>query len=222
MSTEDSPASPGPVAIVVLAAGGSRRFEEPEPKQLARVEGEPMVRRAVRRALAAELGPVFLVLGHRADEVAAAVEDLGGGERLVRRVDNPGWQEGQSTSVRRGLEAAARHRPPVAAALFLPCDQPALEVRLLQQLAAAWASGRGSIVRPVAEGRRGAPVVFDRRYFPSLVTLEGDQGGRQILADYPTEIAEVSTEPRQLLDIDTLDDLERWHATPRATTEPRP
>lgn len=216
---------PGPsaeysVAVVVLSAGASRRFDAPHPKQLLPVEGEPMVRRALRTALAAELGPVFLVVGHRADEVAAAVGDLliggtsngssGSDGPRAQRVDNPRWQEGQSTSVAVAIETLASHPARPAAALFVPCDQPALGPQLLTDLVHAWADGRGTIVVPVAEGRRGSPVLFDRRHFAALRHLEGDQGGRQILAEHRGEITEVSTEPRQLMDIDTLADLERW------------
>lgn len=205
-----SQASPSTVAAVLLAAGRSRRFAGPNPKQLVRIGDEPLVRRTARVAHEAGLR-VFLVVGHRADAVAEAVAPLEG----VARVDNPDYREGQSTSVIAGLRALP---PDCAAAIFLPVDQPGLGADLLQALVATWERGDGSIVVPQAEGRRGSPVLFDRRHFEALQHLEGDEGGRQVLARYTDQIATVATAESQLTDIDTHDDLRRW----REAHEPKP
>src|SRR5260370_38885438 len=65
---------PGRVAGVILAAGASRRMGR--NKMLLELEGESLVRRAARRALAAALGPVVVVLGHEPDRVRAPLEGL--------------------------------------------------------------------------------------------------------------------------------------------------
>jgi molybdenum cofactor cytidylyltransferase len=96
-----------------------------------------------------------------------------------------------------------------AAVIFLPVDQPYLEGRHLGRLLDAWEGG-AAIAVSAAEGRRGAPVLFTRDYFPELRRLEGDEGGRQVLRRYPDTLVEVEAlDPRVLRDVDTLDDLER-------------
>src|SRR5437762_12687473 len=65
---------PSDVAAVLLAAGSSTRMGT--NKLLLELEGEPLVRRAARRALAAGLSPVVVVVGHEADRARAALADL--------------------------------------------------------------------------------------------------------------------------------------------------
>src|SRR5947209_19205830 len=45
-------------------------------KMLLELEGESLVRRAARRALAAGLAPVVVVIGHEADRVRTELKDL--------------------------------------------------------------------------------------------------------------------------------------------------
>src|SRR5947199_10552466 len=61
------------VAGVVLAAGASRRMGPGRNKMLLELEGEPLVRPAVRRALTAGLSPAVVVLGHEADRARAVL-----------------------------------------------------------------------------------------------------------------------------------------------------
>ena len=72
-----TPTEPLRVAGVVLAAGASRRMGR--NKMLLELEGEPLVRRAARRALEAGLTPVVVVLGHEADRARAALAGLRAG-----------------------------------------------------------------------------------------------------------------------------------------------
>jgi molybdenum cofactor cytidylyltransferase len=55
----------GTVAGIILAAGPSTRMGE--NKLVLVLEGETVLARAVRRALAAGLDPVIVVLGHEAN-----------------------------------------------------------------------------------------------------------------------------------------------------------
>ena len=87
------------VSAVILAAGPSRRFAGGRPKQLASFAGETLVRRATRAALASRVDQVLVVVGFQASEVAAEIDDLGA-EVIV----NERYREGQSSSVKAGLE----------------------------------------------------------------------------------------------------------------------
>src|SRR5262249_24798835 len=90
---------PPRVAALVLAAGRSRRMGA-ENKLLAKLDGTPLVVRAVDTALASRARPVIVVTGHMADEVRSALI-----ERSVSFVHNGEWGEGMSTSLRAGIAA---------------------------------------------------------------------------------------------------------------------
>lgn len=188
---------------VILAAGPSTRFGGGVSKQLSRFDGEPLVRRAARTALASRLRQVLVVVGDQSAAVGAVLAGL-----AVEVVENPAYLEGQSTSVRAGL---ARVEPRADGALFLPIDQPLLSAGLIDRLIVEQATSGALVVVPTFEGRRRAPVLFSRRLFGRLSRIEGDEGGRQILPRLaPGEIAEIEVENvLELVDVDSLEDLHR-------------
>ena len=181
-------------AGVVLAAGGSRRFGGPVAKQLVEIDGEAAVRRAVRRALESRLERVVVVTGHEADAVGRAVDGL-----AVDLVHNPGWRQGQSSSVKAGLWEVADG---AVAAVFIPCDQPFLTAGLIDRLIARHAAGEAAIVVPAWCGKRGAPVLIDSSLFAQLETISGDAGARQLFAGHTVVELEIDDE-RPLLDFDS-------------------
>lgn len=195
------------VGGVLLAAGRSTRFGDAN-KLLETVEGEPIVRRAARTLLDADLSRVIVVVGHEADRVRTALDGLDGeGLPLEVRV-NPDYEQGQSTSVRfgvRGLEAGQA----VDAAVFALGDMPRVRPGTVDLLVDAFRAGIGDALAAAYRGRRGNPVLFGARHFEALADTTGDTGGREILLD-GDEAALVETgDPGVVQDVDTPGDLER-------------
>ncbi|UIP00450.1 nucleotidyltransferase family protein [Halobaculum sp. CBA1158] len=191
------------VAGVVLAGGTSSRFGAAN-KLLATVEGEPLVRRALRTLTAAELDPVIVVVGHEAEAVREALPD--DGERVVEADD---YATGQAASVRRGIAAVVDAADDAAAATFLPGDMPFVDAETVRTLVDAYAAGAGDALAPAHEDRRGNPVLFDRRHFEALAGIEGDTGGRAVLLG-SDDAALVAVDDRGVaVDVDTPADLAR-------------
>jgi molybdenum cofactor cytidylyltransferase len=189
------------IAGIVLAAGGSSRLGH--PKQLLEWQGETLVRRAARVALDGGFAPVLVVVGAEAERVSAALEGLD-----VRVAFCSGWAAGQSASVKRGLEAALGLRPDLGGAAFLLCDQPFIEAGMLRQLRQLHAQTLAPAAAPRVDNRRANPVLFDRRLFEELAKLEGDSGGRQVLAGHEMAFLDWP-DGRILEDIDTFEDYGR-------------
>ena len=186
-----------PVGAVVLAAGGSSRMGK--PKQLLRIAGQPMVRRVTQVVCAAGLDQVVVVVGANAERVKEALEDL-----PVQIIPNRNWAEGMSSSLGTGLGALGRD---IQAALVVLADQPGLTADLLRTLVARYETTRAPIVAPFYRGRRGNPVLFDRALFADLQAVEGDQGGRGLLARYQSSVERVTVDDAAvLLDVDTRQD----------------
>jgi molybdenum cofactor cytidylyltransferase len=189
------------VSAVVLAAGSSTRFAGEAPKQLTVFEGASMVRRIAQVALASKASEVIVVTGFQQARVAAELKGLS-----AHCVYNRRFQQGLSTSVKTGLWAVSDRSSGV---LFIPCDQPRLDTATLDLLVDAYRRGRGSILVPAYRGRRGAPVLFDRKFFAELAAIAGDEGGRQVLLRHPNEVVEVELhDDRPLHDFDTVEELE--------------
>jgi molybdenum cofactor cytidylyltransferase len=183
-----------PVAAVVLAAGRSSRMGS--PKMLATVDGVPLVRRAAEAALASRADHVVVVTGHRGADVSDALDGLD-----VACVENPAFADGLSTSLAAGLAALGDD---IEAAVVLLGDMPMIEAAMIDRLIDAFDPETGAlIVVPTHGGRRGNPVLWSRRFFPELMAVTGDKGGREILDDYPDAIAEVDLGEAAAVDIDT-------------------
>jgi molybdenum cofactor cytidylyltransferase len=187
------------VVGVLLAGGTSTRFGAAN-KLLADLDGRPLVRHAARTLLGADLDEVVAVTGHGAEEVGATLTDLD-----VRFIHNPAYEEGLSTSVARGVEAARA----ADAALFLPGDMPDVDPTTVRTLVDAHRAGLATALAAAYGDRRGNPVLFGREHFDALLAVEGDVGGRPVLLGCDRAALVATDDPGVVADVDTTDDLRR-------------
>lgn len=185
-------------AGIVLAAGGSKRFGK--PKQLLDWKGETLVEKSARTALTAGLSPVVVVTGAYADRVRSALLGL-----PVEVVHNPDWEEGQSSSIRAGLQALKAR---VGSAIFLLSDQPYVSVSIVRGLVDRHSINLARVIAPIVDGKRGNPVLFDRSTFSDLSSLEGDVGGRALFSRHRVDWLPWQ-DPNLLLDVDSQSDYDK-------------
>jgi molybdenum cofactor cytidylyltransferase len=189
------------VAAMILAAGRSTRMGGPN-KLLAELGGKPLVRIVTEQALASRAQGVIVVTGHQADDVQKALHGL-----KVTFAHNPDFAEGLAGSVKAGIAAVPNSAD---GAVICLGDMPLIEARLIDRMIESFAPDRGNlIVVPVSDGRRGNPVLWSRRFFNELMTLDGDIGARHLIAKHGEAVAEVPVEGHSaFLDIDTPEALE--------------
>jgi len=190
------------VAAVVLAAGRSTRMGGPN-KLLAEIGGKPLVRIVTEQALASKASSVVVVTGHQAEEVRRVLEGLD-----VTFAHNPQFATGLATSVKAGIAAVPGDAD---GAIVCLGDMPLIDATLIDRLIGAFAPDRGALITlPASEGRRGNPVLWSRRFFAELMTLEGDIGARHLIERHAEAVAEVAVEgPSAFLDIDTPEALDQ-------------
>jgi molybdenum cofactor cytidylyltransferase len=192
---------PGRVASMLLAAGAARRFGG--RKQLALLEGRPLLDHALAIAAASDTDPTVLVLGAYAEEIAAAV-DLGDAQ-VVRC---PDWELGRAASLRAGLAALPAD---TEAALITLGDEPFVSPAAGARLLAARRPGLAA-VRASYAGRPGHPVLVERELFERLrdpgdrkpgqilkaagaLLVPCDDLGASVDIDTPAELAELTAHP---------------------------
>jgi molybdenum cofactor cytidylyltransferase len=192
------------VGAILLAAGTSSRLGT--PKQLLAFGEVPLVRHVAAQALASRLAQLYVVVGNHADDVRAALVDL-----KVSIVENPHYQQGQSTSLRQGLLAFPRSH---SAALILLVDQPFVDSTLIDRLIALYEETGAPIVAPQHAGRRGNPVLFDQSLLPELLTVVGDTGAREIIQRHRDRVVTLELpDDRAFTDVDTWEDYQRIRPT---------
>jgi len=189
------------VTAIVLAAGRSTRMGGPN-KLLAELGGKKLVRIVTEQALASKASEVIVVTGHQAELVENSLQGL-----KVKFVRNPDFAGGLASSVKAGIAAV-----PAGADGAVVClgDMPLIDAKLIDRLIETFAPDRGNLIAvPVSDGRRGNPVLWSRRFFRELMTLDGDVGARHLIAKHAEAVAEVLVEGSgAFLDIDTPQALE--------------
>jgi molybdenum cofactor cytidylyltransferase len=197
---ERTPEAGRRVAAVVLAAGRSTRMGAIN-KMLAEIGGKPLVRIAVEQAIASRAKPVIVVTGHQHEKVEAALKDL-----PVRLVRNPDYAEGLGTSLKTGIAAVPENAD---GAIVCLGDMPQVDAALIDRLVGAFDPERGALVIvPSINGRRGNPVVWSRRFFHDLMSVQGDIGARHLIGTYAEAVVEIPVAGEAALtDVDTPESL---------------
>jgi molybdenum cofactor cytidylyltransferase len=182
--------------VIVLAAGAATRFGS--PKQLARVQGRPLLHLAVARAVEVAGQSVTVVLGANAADLVALLRHTG-----ASMVINRDWPEGLGSSVRAGVGQIPAGAD---AALLMLADQPAVTAEDLRRLVEAWRRQPNCIVAAQYAGTAGVPAIFPREDFAALSALRGDAGARALLRRGGDRLVRVPL-PSAAIDIDTPEDL---------------
>jgi len=184
-------------SAVILAAGGSSRMGE--PKQLLRVNGEPLIRRAVQTALDSICKSVIVVLGAEASRVRDALAGL-----AVQTVENKAWADGMGTSIHAGVEAVGD----ADGLVLMLADQPLVSSETINRLVLTHQAANRPIVASQYAGTVGVPVYFAREYFPHLLALRPEQGCKGLILAHPDQTIRLAC-PEAEADIDTPQDFER-------------
>lgn len=187
------------VCLIYLAAGNSRRFGS--NKLLYELGGKPLYRHLLDR-LARLCGrrqewEVIVVTQYPA--IYEAVE-----KSKIRAVFSPDSYQGASYSVRAGITAAADAQ----ACAFFVADQPHFTEKSAEAFLDTMEKNQAGLGCVTCKGQTGNPVWFSREYFPELLELKEDQGGRRVLKKHPKEITYFPiADAEELLDLDTRLDL---------------
>lgn len=194
------------VGAIVLAAGRSSRYRagggKEETKLIAEIGGRPIVRRVAEAALASRARPVVVVVGHASGAIESSLAGVAADIAF-----NPDFATGLASSLRTGLQAMPSD---AAGAVVLLGDMPYVDSELIERLIDAYEAAPAAFaVAPLAEGRRGNPVLIGRALFESAMRLAGDQGARRLLSALPPEkvIDVVVAGEDAVFDVDTPDDL---------------
>ncbi len=187
----------GPVAGVVLAAGGSTRMGT--PKALLDAEGTTFVARLAGTLRRGGCDPVVVVAADGAGPVGAEAKRCG-----ARLVVNPGGRGGQIGSLRAALADLRALDDPSAAVLFTPVDNPAVSAATVRTLIEAWERSEAAIVAPNYQGKRGHPVLADMSIAAEFLDDGLAEGARTVVRRDPARVLEVPVpDPATLDDIDT-------------------
>ena len=198
-----------PTAGIILAAGSSKRLGR--PKQLLRVKGRSLIERVVNAALASDLDRIVLVLGYQHEDISRHLARQTDISRL-KVVINRRYREGLSRSLCTGLNEVMNTHPSV---MFLLGDQPLVNSSAINDLLTAFRNSTKDICVPVRDKDRGNPTIFSHKFYDSIMRIQGDSGGREIIGSNLAFVHAFPTQnPAYFFDIDSEADLNVWKTLP--------
>lgn len=199
--------TPSPAAGILLAAGTSSRMGR--NKLLLELDGESVLRRAARQALAAGLSPLVVVLGHEAERTAAELAGL-----PCQTVVNPDPTRGMHSSLKLGLGALPDAVP---AAIVVLADMPFVTAEMIAALAERHRETEAPLVVSEYEGVHAPPTLYDRRLFGELLAVPDEGCGRQVVKRHRGEAEVLAWPAAALADLDVPEDYARVKALPKPT-----
>lgn len=190
------------LSLIVLAAGKSTRMRG-RNKLLAKVAGKAMVRRVVETALNSQVDEVIVVLGWEEAKVRDALSEL-----PCRFVVNENYEEGQSSSVKVGLNEVAEG---TRAILILPGDVAKIDTRSINLVVDEYNRENGPIVVAGYQNKPGHPILLSRELFKEIQGIdEQTYGLKSVLTNHAAHVRLVETNSENVLrDVDTPEDLKQ-------------
>jgi molybdenum cofactor cytidylyltransferase len=187
----------GKIGCVILAAGSGSRFGG--PKQLAVYQDKTFIENVIETAQSINFQKRVIILGSYFDEVLPVVNQY-----QIEVINNQNWRTGQSTSVKMGVGYFKDQS--VDAVLFLLVDQPQITPSMVNNVLNLFAHQKEDIIVHSYNNQYRHPILFSKNTFQDLMSIQGDQGGRQLFEQYsPRKINLVND--YLAMDVDTVDDL---------------
>jgi molybdenum cofactor cytidylyltransferase len=200
------------VAAILLAAGRSRRMGAFKP--LLPFGGVSVVESCVNVLRAGGAGEIVVVVGHRGEEVRAALTHVAG---LCFAVNAEAGSE-MGVSVARGVEALSDEAEAVLIALV---DHPAVPAEEVARLVEARRRTGARLVLPEWRGRGGHPVLIDLSLRGEFSTLVAERGLRALFDAHRAEVLRIpANSPYVARDMDTREEYAALHAELFGTPPP--
>lgn len=194
-------AQPASGAVVLLAAGRSRRYGA-DKRQHRLPDGRTLLDHSLA-LYAGAFDRCFLVL-RPDDPEPTPPADLAGSIEVVHATDA---DLGMGHSLAAGAAAVDSSTYLFVALADMPWVAPATLHVLRAALEQALEGSPDVIVQPVHAGRPGHPVGFAGRCRDALTTLAGDVGARAVLERFPELLIKVAVDdPGVLRDLDRPED----------------
>lgn len=181
------------LGLILLAAGNSVRYQG--IKLLDVIDGKKMYLHIMDKMEKLFFAKRIVVTQY--DEIADMAEKRG-----YQVVINDHPEQGISSSLRLGLLELQKDKT-VDGVLFSVCDQPYLSENTIRQIQEVCGKTEARIVCAGFGEQLGNPCAFHKDFFPELLALRGDVGGKRVIKAHMEECQVICAKTeKELIDID--------------------
>jgi molybdenum cofactor cytidylyltransferase len=193
--------TPRRTAIVILAAGGSRRMGQ--LKQLLPFRERTLLRHAVETAVESMCRPILVVIGAHAELVSLELQSL-----PVLIAYNPEWASGIGSSLRLAIQTLGAIDA-IEGVVITLSDQPLVTAVAVNRIVEAHYQTGKDIVASEYADTHGVPLFIGKRFFDEISALAGTEGAKRVIDRH---LEEMTTVPlvEAAFDVDTPDEYARF------------
>lgn len=185
------------VCSIILAAGKSSRMGM--QKLLLPIDGVTIIKTIAEKSINSVIDTTIVVLGSHKNEIQEELKEL-----PLQLIENVQYESGMLSSVQKGISTITKN---IDGVLILLGDQPMVPTDLINRLIAVFNKTSKGIIVPTFEGKRGHPLLIDKKYFKEINTLNSEVGLRELLLTNSNDILEIAVQTNVILkDIDTQND----------------
>jgi len=184
-------------AIIILAAGASKRLGE--PKQLLVFNGNTLLQNTIDEVSKVENVIPFLVISEGFDFKT---------DSDIKIIVNKESHFGISSSIKIGLKNVLDFIPNLENCIFCVSDQPFINEAIFNALIEKKQESGKGIIASFYEETIGVPMLFDKIYFEELLQLSNDEGAKKIAIKHENDLETIDF-PKGKIDIDTHEDYKK-------------
>ena len=186
------------VYAIVLAAGESKRMGA--LKQILPFGKSTVIETIITSLLKSSVDRVMVVAGYKASDVREVLKE----SEVEIRV-NENYKKGMLSSIKCGVSAFPQD---AEAFLICLCDQPGIRPENIDVLIDSYRKSGKGIIIPTYKGKRGHPVIFDRKYIDEILGLNEEDGElREVVWKNSKDILEVEIKNSAVVeDMDYMED----------------
>jgi molybdenum cofactor cytidylyltransferase len=182
---------------IILAGGESKRMKR--PKLLLPFRGKTIIETVVKNVTDSNVDKTMVILGAVVKPILRLISEF-----PVTHYYNDNYKDSMLSSVKCGFRNLPKE---FQAVLVFQGDQPLIPPHTVNEVIDAWRMSGKGIVIPVSGGKRGHPILIDRKYRDEIEKLKDEVGLRSLSVKFPEDVLEVGVDsPEILMDIDTQED----------------
>lgn len=184
---------------IIMASGSSKRLGR--NKLLLDIDNtnKTIIEKTIETIIKSKIKNILAV--YEDEKVFSKIEKY-----KITKLKNEKSQLGQSESIKLGIVNILEKE---VGYMFFVGDQYFLNEKTIDKMIDLFNENENYIIMPKGTNETGNPIIFPYKFRERLLNLEGDKGGRKIIDYKKDNIKYVEVLDRELIDIDTKEDLLR-------------
>jgi molybdenum cofactor cytidylyltransferase len=184
------------IAIIILAAGASKRMGE--PKQLLKWGDTSLINHTIHTATGVNSKEILVVLGAHFELIENEINN-----HFITLLNNTEWEKGLGSSIAFAVQYLQKSQSAINGVLVILADQPFITSDYLKLMISKFQNNKSQIMATsYGDDKLGVPALFDTSYFEELSQLSDDYGAKLLLRKYHSEVIPMRP-PRENMDLDT-------------------